>query len=207
MQKKKKIFGKIVLLSILLCLVVTIVVGVFLINRHFPLHYVNIVNEHAEMFDLDPELIFAVIHAESRFNSNAVSRVGASGLMQIMEPTAYWLAPQIGLENFCYETQIFDPAINILIGTFYLRMLISRFDCVEVALAAYNAGTGRVNGWLSNPDYSIDGITLDYIPFSETRNYVDRVAFNQRIYRIMLKFSNPQIYSESQQTTYTPHLG
>ena len=60
--------------------------------------------------------ICAVIHAESRFNADAISSKGASGLMQIMEDTAYWLAPKMGLEDFDYET-IFDPDVNIRMGS------------------------------------------------------------------------------------------
>jgi len=185
--RKKKVVVMI-LLIFFVCLAVAIIGGVTLVNRHYPLSYVDIVNEHAEMFDLDPVLIFAVIHAESRFNSNARSRAGASGLMQIMESTAYWIAPRIGLEDFNYENQIFDPSTNIHLGTYYLSMLIETFGDVEVALAAYNAGRGNVSRWLNNPDFSSDGITLDYIPFPETRNYVSRVADNQRIYAVLLRF-------------------
>ena len=172
--------------------VVLIIIGligtIFMVNRYFPLRYVDIVNQHAQMHDLEPSLVFAVIHAESGFNSSAVSRAGASGLMQIIESTAYWLAPQIPMEEFNYTAQIFDPATNVRIGTFYLRMLYNRFGSIDVALAAYNAGSGNVSGWLSNPDYSSDGQTLDYIPFTETRNYVERVASNQRMYNIILRF-------------------
>jgi len=187
MKKKRRLAFKICLVALAL-LVIAVIAGVFLVNRYYPLRYLDIVNEHAEMFDLEPDLILAVIHAESRFNSSAVSRAGASGLMQIMESTAYWLAPQMGLDDFNYETQIFDPEVNIHIGTFYLNMLINRFGDVDVALAAYNAGSGRVRGWLGDPEFSEDGVTLDHIPFPETRNYIERVATNRRIYSIILRF-------------------
>jgi len=177
-----------ILFFVFIFLIMAVIGGVALVNRYYPLHYVDIVNEHAAAFDLDPVLIFAVIHAESRFNSNAVSRVGASGLMQIMESTAYWIAPRAGLTDFNYERQIFDPSINILLGTYYLRMLVETFGDVDVALAAYNAGRGNVGNWLRNAEFSSDGMTLDYIPFAETRNYVNRVANNQRIYAILRRF-------------------
>jgi soluble lytic murein transglycosylase len=186
MRKKKIVF--MILFFCFLLLIIGGIGGVVLVNRYYPLRYVDIVNEHAEMFDLDPVLILSVIHAESRFNSNAVSRVGASGLMQIMESTAYWIAPRIGLTDFNYEDQIFDPSINILLGTYYLSMLIETFGDTSTALAAYNAGRGNVRNWLNNPYFSSDGITLDYIPFPETRNYVNRVADNQRVYALLLRF-------------------
>jgi len=151
--------------------------------------HTEIINKYAEEFDLEPELIFAVIHAESRFNENAVSRVGASGLMQIMEDTAYWLAPQAGISDFKYS-QILDPEINIRLGTFYLSLLYRRYGDINVALSAYNAGSGNVGRWLENPEYSSDGKTLDHIPFPETRNYVERVDVNRRIYSLILRFTN-----------------
>jgi soluble lytic murein transglycosylase len=186
-RKRKSIAARILFATVIL-IIIGLIGAVFLLNRYFPLRYADIISEHAEMHDLEPSFVFAVIHAESGFNSSAVSRAGASGLMQIIESTAYWLAPQIPIEDFNYETQIFDPATNVHIGTFYLSMLKNRFGSAEVALAAYNAGSGNVSSWLDNPEYSGDGQTLDYIPFTETRNYVERVASNQQKYDIILRF-------------------
>ncbi|MCL2227357.1 MAG: lytic transglycosylase domain-containing protein [Oscillospiraceae bacterium] len=188
MQRRKRNAARVVCLFALICLLLAFFGGVALVNRYFPLRYIDVVNEYARTHDLEPELILAVIHAESRFNSDAISRVGASGLMQIMENTAYWLAPQIGLDGFNYEAQIFCPEINIRMGTFYLNMLINRFNDLDAAIAAYNAGSGNVGRWLSNPDYSSDGVTLDHIPFPETRNFVERVALNRQIYAVILRF-------------------
>jgi soluble lytic murein transglycosylase len=158
----------------------------FVVNHYFPMGYSELVFYFAERFNIEPELVFAVIHAESGFYQNAVSISGASGLMQIMEPTAYWLAPQAGLHDFSYEN-IFCPETNILLGSFYLSMLINRFDNIEVALSAYNAGSGNVSSWLDNPDYSEDGFLLDHIPFPETREYVRRVMRNHQIYSNILR--------------------
>jgi len=186
-MRRKKIIIIAILLAIVFLVTATIG-GIFLIDRYYPLRYVDIINEHAEMFNLEPAFLFAVIHAESRFNPNAVSRAGASGLMQIMESTAYWIAARVGVDGFDYESQIFDPAINVRLGAYYLSMLMELFGDKEAALAAYNAGRGNVSSWLSNPDFSSDGTTLDYIPFSETRNYIGRVATSQRVYTILLRF-------------------
>ena len=187
-KRRRKSKAARIFLAVFILLIVGLIGTVFVVNRYYPLRYADIVRQHAETYDLEPSLVFAVIHAESGFNSNAVSRAGASGLMQIIESTADWLAPQIPLEDFDYGAQIFDPATNIHIGTFYLRMQYDRFGSMDVALAAYNAGSGNVSNWLGNPEYSSDGQTLDYIPFTETRNYVERVASNQRIYDYILRF-------------------
>ena len=185
MQKKKSGLAGRVILVLLLLILIAIIGVIIVVNHYFPTTYFEIVSRYAEEFDLEPELIFAVIHAESRFNENAISRAGASGLMQIMEDTAYWIAPMAGIDEFNYS-QIFDPEINIRLGSYYIGMHIRRFEDITVALCAYNAGSGNVTGWLDNPDYSSDGKTLDYIPFAETRNYVERVMRNKQIYSIIL---------------------
>ena len=108
---------------------------------------------------------------------------------KITEHTAYWLAQESELENFQYG-QIFDPEINIRLGCYYLNRLIKQYDSTEVALSAYNAGSGNVTSWLNNSEYSDDGKTLKYIPFQETRDYVKRISANQKVYAFILKVKN-----------------
>jgi len=154
----------------------------------FPLRYAAIIEEHAQINNLEPAFIAAVIHAESKFVSDAVSRAQAQGLMQITPPTGEWLAELTGLEGFTNE-QLFDVETNIKLGSFYLRRLLDQNNQdIRIALASYNAGTGNVRSWLRNPQYSSDGKTLDYIPFGETRTYIERVLFNQRVYAILYFF-------------------
>jgi len=184
-QKNKKL--RIFIICLLLMAVIGAIGAVVFVNRYYPVQHIEIIYKNADEFNLDRSLIFAVINAESRFNENAVSRAGASGLMQIMEDTAYWLAPQAGLDDFNYN-RIFDPDINIRLGAYYLSMLIRWFDSVDLALCAYNAGPGNVWAWLENPEYSSNGETLDHIPFAETRAYVTRVLEYQRMYEFLLRF-------------------
>ena len=172
---------------IFMSIVVLAAAAVFLFNRYYPLHYTDMIYECAETYDLQPELICAVIHAESRFDKSAVSGKGASGLMQISEGTAYWLAPKMGMSGFQYD-EIFDPEVNIHMGCYYLNMLEKRYGDMEVALCAYNAGSGTVDGWLSDPAYSDDGRTLKSIPYRETRDYVKKIADSQKVYAALLKY-------------------
>ena len=116
----------------------------------------------AERYAMDPAVIKAVIMAESGFNPRAVSRAGAQGLMQLMPRTA----GSLGVEN------AFDPQANILAGTRYLKKLLQRFDGnLELALAAYNAGTRNV--------LKHNGIP----PFKTTRRYIDKIKIYYQHYR------------------------
>jgi soluble lytic murein transglycosylase len=90
------------------------------------------------------------------------------------------------LEQYSFDG-IFDPDLNIKIGCNYLAWLLNRYENMNTALAAYNAGNGNVDKWLKNPDYSSNGRTLDFIPFTETRNYVERVNSNKAIYDFLLR--------------------
>lgn len=146
--------------------------------RH-PLRYEEYIYHYSAKHDLDPYLVMAVIRAESSFASQAVSPVGARGLMQLMPNTESWLAERLGLE----QTDAFNPAHNIRLGTYYLSMLLDMFGTLDTALAAYNAGMGNVGRWLEDPRYSDDGFNLHTIPFEETRNYVARVNRFWEIYR------------------------
>lgn len=161
--------------------------GASVFNSRFPLKYFDIIERYAQVHGVDPVLVSSIINVESRFNRYAVSPVGASGLMQIMEPTAVWAAEKMGIENFVYSEMIFDPEININIGTWYINRLINQYGELPVALAAYNAGSGNVTSWLNDPELSEDGVTLSYIPFGETRRYVKRVDINMKIYAFLLR--------------------
>ena len=101
------------------------------------------VRDNAQRFDLDPVMLLAVIHVESRFDPGAVSSKGAMGLMQIRPTTAREVAGSLGIELTADE-QLFDPELNILLGSCYLRYLVDRFDDHHIALSAYNAGPTRV---------------------------------------------------------------
>lgn len=174
--------------GIVVCAILLAVTGAaIMIVRYYPVRHVGIIKKYSEQYGLEPAFVFAVINAESRFVDNAKSSMGASGLMQLMEDTANWIAPMAGIDDFDYA-QVFDPDINIHLGCFYLNMHYKRFGSLENALCAYNAGGGSVESWLSDPQYSTDGMTLDVIPYAETRLYVERVYEYVEIYRFLLRF-------------------
>lgn len=133
---------------------------------------------YAEKYDIDPFLILGVIDAESGFDKNAVSSVGAMGLMQIMPETGKWIASEIGIEDF-KEEDLFDPETNIMMGSWYLRFLLDKYNNnLGNSLAAYNGGHGNVDNWLLDQKYSEDGENLSNIPFIETKEYVKIVRKN-----------------------------
>lgn len=140
----------------------------------YPLKYEDIIVKYAQENELDPYFVAAVIHAESNFDPQAVSRAGAIGLMQIMPPTGEWIAGKLGVEDFDSE-MLKDPETSIRFGCWYLNFLSDKFeDNRQLIVAGYNAGHNRVAEWLKDKDIS-DGETLKDIPFKETEGYVKNV--------------------------------
>lgn len=148
----------------------------------YPIKYENIINKYANTYGLDPYLIAAVIKVESGYDRFARSNKGAIGLMQIKFSTSEWIGKKIGY-NDMDEDMLYDPEVNIKMGCWYLNYLLGYYDGdIQLALAAYNGGQGNVNKWLKDEECTDDGITLKYIPFAETRNYVEKVNKAYNIY-------------------------
>lgn len=160
---------------------------IFAVQIYFPIKYVDIIKEKSKKYNLEPSFVCAIIRTESRFRANIVSNKGATGLMQIMEPTAIWVASSIGIKDFSYK-DITNPDTNIEIGCSYITTLIAKYDDVNTALCAYNAGSGNVDKWLKDKKYSDDGKTLKHIPYKETRNYVQKVNKYNKVYKFILIF-------------------
>ncbi|MGV8148231.1 MAG: lytic transglycosylase domain-containing protein [Alkaliphilus sp.] len=162
----------------------------------YPIHYYDLIIEYSEKYNLDPYLVASIIRNESGFDSDAVSVKGASGLMQIMPLTGKWVAERLKISNFT-EEMLFDPRINISIGTWYLNFLNNKFDRdFKLVISAYNAGNGNVRSWLANPEYSLDGITLNIIPFPETKTYFKRVSRDYKIYKIIYREGIKYLFSD-----------
>lgn len=142
-------------------------------KRTYRLVYAQEIRTAAAEFGLDPYLVAAVIHTESRGDPQALSPKGAVGLMQIMPETGAWIAEKLALEAYSEESLVIARE-NIRLGCWYLAYLLERYADDECALAAYNAGPGNVDKWLADERYGKDGKLTD-IPFEETANYVVRV--------------------------------
>ncbi len=141
------------------------------------------VSEKAHAISLDPAWVYGVIRQESRFITDARSRVGASGLMQLMPATAKWVANKIGMKDF-HPSRVNDFEVNTILGTNYLRMVLSDLNGSEVlATAGYNAGPGRPVQWRAKLAAPVEGaIFAETIPFTETRIYVKNVMSNAIYY-------------------------
>lgn len=159
--------------------------NLFMVYTH-PLKFENEIIESARNFDLSPALVASIINTESSFRENAKSSKNAIGLMQIKLSTANYLNDIEGDENIT-EEELFEPITNIQYGCEYLKYLINKFDDINTALASYNAGETRVKSWLSSGVYSTDGKTLMYIPYEETRNYVEKINKNIKFYEKLFK--------------------
>jgi soluble lytic murein transglycosylase len=133
-----------------------------------PLQHEDIIRQQAAEKDVPADLIAAVIYNESRFRDQT-SHAGARGLMQITPSTARVIESLSGGQTFKFD-DLSDPDINIRYGTFYLHYLIQKFGDNEIAaLAAYNAGETNVAAWGGS------NLSLNDIPFPETRDYVENV--------------------------------
>jgi len=148
-----------------------------------PLRHEDIIRQQAADKGLDPALIAGVIYTESRFRDQT-SHAGAKGLMQLLPSTADDIARKSGGTAFV-QGDLADPQVNISYGSFYLRYLLTRYGGNEVlAIAAYNAGEGKVDEWIFEARHR--GEEFDHtrhIPFPETRHYVEDVLEMRGRYR------------------------
>lgn len=140
-------------------------------NVLFPIKYHKEIILAGKTYSVDPVLIASIINAESSFDKDRVSPKNAVGLMQLLPSTAESLTTD--------EIDLFDPKTNIMLGTKYLSYLINKFNDIETALFAYNAGEGNVTRWLKESGES----TLRECPFKETNAYVAKIKKSLKYYR------------------------
>lgn len=154
-------------------------------EKFFPYKYAEYVEQYGKEYNLDPFFILAVIKTESKFDDNAHSHKNAVGLMQITVETGEWAANEMGYTTFSKQ-DLYDEKYNIRMGCWYLKYLSDMFDGNrDLIVAAYNAGPTNVQKWLNDKQYSKDGKTLNYIPFGETKKYVDKVNTYYNVYEYL----------------------
>lgn len=149
----------------------------------FPRKYTTWVEQYAEENQLPLDLVYAIVYCESRFDPNAVSSVGARGLMQLMEPTFDWVKQRLDGEEKADYDDMFDPETNIKYGCRLFGLLLEEFETVPNALCSYHAGWGIAHKWLQDKEISPDGENIENIPYKDTAHYVDKVMRTAEIYR------------------------
>lgn len=164
----------------------------------FPDSYQSEIRKWSEKRQLQPVWVKSLIRQESAFNPRAVSRSRAMGLMQLLPSTAQEVATDLGKSSFQVPDSLFDSALNVELGTTYLKRMFSRYESqLPFALAAYNAGPTRLSRWLkaSGVELKEDELWVDEMPWSETSYYVKAILRNILIFQILdqgqLKINSP----------------
>ncbi len=184
MQRKFTIKIIITIAIILILIVLLKIFNVYnMIQKQFYKQgYSEYVNKYAQINDIDPMWIYAIIKVESNFNKDATSGSGAKGLMQLMDSTATEIAKRLKLKNF-QSNMLYDPEINIMLGTKYFDELLAKYnENYYLAIAAYNGGIGNVDNWISKGIIKSDGSNIENIPYKETNMYVRKTITAYKVY-------------------------
>lgn len=167
-----------VLLVLFLGFVVVLFFSTNWMSWFYPIYYKENIREQAERYDVDPFLIASIIRVESNFKLGKESKKGALGLMQLMPDTAQWAMEQAKIPEVTMDHIKHKPEASIEIGTWYLRSLDNQFKGNRIAvIAAYNAGPGKVEGWLKKGVWDGKLESVKDIPIGETRHYIQRVIY------------------------------
>ena len=150
-------------------------------TRRYPIPHREALAASSQQFGVDEAMVYALIRQESRFNAEIKSRVGATGLMQLMPATARWVAKQIPV-NAYHPALLTHPQTNVQMGTYYFRRVLTDLGDPILATAGYNAGPGRARRWQDAKPLE-GAIYAESIPFNETRDYVKKVMANAWFYR------------------------
>lgn len=144
--------------------------------------YLGLIEKYAQEYGVNPSFVSAIIKCESSYRADAVSRVEARGLMQIMPDTGVWMAQRLKINNYRPD-MLFDPETNIRFGTAYLAYLSDIFSGSPVMVAAaFHAGDNNVKRWALNLAQDKKTIELEQIPTSDTKSYVRKVMDAYAIY-------------------------
>ena len=148
----------------------------------YPLSYWDIITQESRARHLDPYQVAGLIRQESVFNPRAVSPARAYGLMQVVVPTGMLTAKKYGVDRTVTMESLFEPRLNIQLGTAYLRDQIDKYGRIEYVAAAYNAGPNRLVQWRATLPLELDE-WAEAVPFRETRLYIQGVVRNTLQYK------------------------
>ena len=153
-----------------------------LIKLFYPRYFYDFVKFYSNEYNLSESLLFALIRSESYFDKNVFSKVGASGLTQLMPVTASDIARKLRIQNF----DLLDPQTNINFGAFYLSDLIRLFKgSTMLSVISYNTGRRRILNWLdAYPNVPMD-IWVEMLPYEESREYGKKILSSTFIYDLL----------------------
>jgi len=150
----------------------------------YPRPYSDTVNAAAAEFDVDPFLIWSIMRQESRYDPGAFGFAAERGLMQILPTTQDWIAEQLGEE--ISPGDAFTPRASVRMGAWYLRHLLDYYDGdLDLTIVAYNGGPGNVDSWQEDPLVSDRPDFLRWVGFGQTREYLEHVSLNYRVYQAL----------------------
>lgn len=183
---RKRFTGKIVISCIVITLLILLLnrlnFKTIILKNMYKQEYSEYVNKYAQINDIDPMWIYAIIKVESDFDKNATSNSGAKGLMQLMDSTAEEIAKSLGIQNF-ENNMLYNPEINIMLGTKYFDNLLTKYnENYYLAIAAYNGGIGNVDTWIEKGIINSDGSNIENIPYKETNMYVRKTLNSYTTY-------------------------
>lgn len=184
-KKKMKIWKKILItiITVLIICKALFLGAVYYGGKNYPINYIEEIQKYSNEYGVDPKVVLAIMRVESNFKSDAVSKVNAKGLMQVLPDTAKHVAKLLNIN--VNSVDLNDPETNVKFGTYYLKYLMQNFSNMDTVYAAYNGGIGNVNTWLKDSKYSNDGVSLYNIPSAETKNYVNKVNKALKAYEIL----------------------
>ncbi len=140
--------------------------------------------KYAAEYDLDPLLVYSFVRTESGFDPDATSSVEARGLMQMTEETFLWLRSKIAEGENVTFGDLYDPAVSLRFGCYYLHLCMERYGGdVATAAAAYHSGWGTVDALLQKEEHSADGITLQGFPYNQMHHYVEKITACYAVYQ------------------------
>lgn len=183
---RKRFTGKIII-SFIMVLIVIILFDMlniknYILKQMYKQEYSEYVNKYAQINNIDPIWIYAIIKVESNFDKNATSNSGAKGLMQLMDSTAEEIAKTLDIQNF-ESNMLYNPEINIMLGVKYFDNLLAKYnENYYLAIAAYNGGIGNVDAWIDKGIIKSDGSDIENIPYKETNMYVRKIINSFTIY-------------------------
>jgi soluble lytic murein transglycosylase-like protein len=176
------------------------------VRRVYPRGYPALVQRTAKRYGLDPNVLWAIMKTESSFRTDAVSRAGATGLMQIMPSTGRRLAAEMKLSSYDHS-QLYNPQTNVTMAGWYLGAVLKKFaGQLTLAAAGYNGGPHNVALWLDQrgAGAEIDEF-IEEIPFSESRRYAKKILRLTALYERTYCGKDDRTQTTKLTTSYLPY--